>query len=100
MRILTAVLLSVLVALQYRLWLGEGGVVELRRIEGQIAEQKVQNEELRARNRALAAEVRDLKNGLDAIEARARAQLGMVGADETFYRVIEPDDARGRAKPE
>jgi len=97
---LTAVLLTLLVALQYRLWLGAGGVVELRRIESQIAEQKAQNEALRARNRALAAEVRDLKNGLDAIEARARAQLGMIGADETFYRVIERDDDQGRAPPE
>jgi cell division protein FtsB len=89
--------LVLFIGLQYRLWLADGGILELRRIEQSITEQKARNEKLRARNRTLAAEVRDLKNGLDAIEARARAELGMVGENETFYRVVEAKRGRGEA---
>ncbi|MDZ7749550.1 MAG: cell division protein FtsB [Halofilum sp. (in: g-proteobacteria)] len=92
MRALVAVLLALLVVLQYRLWLAEGGLVEVHRLEQQVAAQAARNERLRERNRALAAEVRDLKQGLDAVEARARAELGMVREGETFYQVVEPAD--------
>lgn len=94
LRILISVLLVLLVALQYRLWFTDGGLLEVRRLHAAIAEQRERNAALRARNEALAAEVSDLKQGLDAIEARARAELGMVGADETFYWVVSPDDGR------
>lgn len=83
-------LLCLLLVLQYRLWFAEGGLVEVHRLKEQVAEQRARNERLRERNRALAAEVRDLKQGLDAVEARARSELGMVREGETFYQVVEP----------
>lgn len=92
MRLVIAVLLVLLLGLQYRLWLADGGLVEVHRLEQRIAAQQARNERLRERNRALAAEVRDLKQGLDAVEARARAELGMVREGETFYQVVEPRD--------
>ncbi|PSQ91811.1 MAG: cell division protein FtsB [Proteobacteria bacterium SW_6_67_9] len=70
LRILISVLLVLLVALQYRLWFTDGGLLEVRRLHAAIAEQRERNAALRARNEALAAEVSDLKQGLDAIEAR------------------------------
>jgi len=59
-----------------------------------IAEQEAENEELRTRNKALEAEVQNLKKGLDAIEERARSELGMIKEGETFYRVIEPENSQ------
>jgi len=94
LRILIAVLLAVLMGLQYRLWFADGGLLEVRRLNEAIAEQRERNAALRERNEALAAEVRDLKQGLEAVEARARAELGMVGEDETFYRVVSPEGGR------
>lgn len=85
-----AILLVLLLVLQYRLWFGDGSLAEVHRLEQQVERQRVQNQALRERNRALAAEVRDLKSGLDAVEARARSELGMVGEGETFYQVVEP----------
>ena len=99
LRTLIAVLLLVLLALQYRLWFADGGLVEVHRLEEQIDEQKARNARLRERNRALAAEVRDLKQGLDAVEARARSELGMVGKDETFYQVVEPAVGEAGGRP-
>lgn len=90
MRTAITVLVVLLALLQYRLWFADGGLLEVRRLHAQVEEQRQENERLRERNRALAAEVRDLKKGLDAVEARARSELGMVGEDETFYRVVEP----------
>ena len=89
MRVLIAVLVVVLVLLQYRLWVGEGSLAEVAALKAQIAGQKQELSELRVRNQALEAEVRDLKRGLDAIEERARAELGMIKEGETFYQVIE-----------
>lgn len=90
MKSLITILIVVLLVLQYRLWFADGGLAEVHRLGQQVEEQQRQNERLRERNRALAAEVRDLKSGLDAVEARARAELGMVGEGETFYQVVEP----------
>ena len=92
MKTLIAVLLVLFLGLQYRLWFADGGLVDVHRLEERIAAQQAENARLRERNRALAAEVRDLKKGLEAVEARARAELGMVGEGETFYRVVEPAD--------
>lgn len=89
MRWMLAILLGLLIALQYRLWLGDGGVLELRRLEATVAEQKAGNQRLQQRNAALEAEVRDLKTGLDAIEERARSELGMIKEGEVFYQVVE-----------
>lgn len=78
-------LLLMLVFLQYRFWLGEGGYADKRRMQAQLAEQKVEVEKLRARNAALQAEVNDLKSGVAAVEGRARSELGMILPGETFY---------------
>ncbi|MDZ3824210.1 MAG: cell division protein FtsB [Pseudoxanthomonas sp.] len=86
-RVLTLVLLLVIVVLQLRLWGGEGR----RKVDGleqAIAAQRLENERLRARNEALAAEVRNLKEGREAIEERARAELGLVAPGEVFHQVI------------
>jgi cell division protein FtsB len=88
MRVLIAVLLALLVVLQYRLWFGAGGLNEVRHLREEITHQRNENELLGERNRTLVAEVQDLKQGTAAIEERARTDLGMVGAGETFYQVI------------
>lgn len=75
--------------LQYTLWVGDKGLVELWRLEKTIASTKQENEGLRQRNATLQAEVVDLKSGLDAIEERARSELGMIRQDEIFFQVIE-----------
>jgi cell division protein FtsB len=84
------VLAGLLVLLQGRLWLSAGGLRELRALEREVAAQSEINAGSAARNEALAGEVRDLKQGLNAAEERARWDLGLVGEDETFYLVIEP----------
>jgi len=89
MKALLAGLVIVPLILQWRLWAGEGGVSELRQLEDQLAAQQSENEALRLRNQMLENEVLDLKTGLDAIEERARSDLGMTREDEIFYRVIE-----------
>ena len=83
-------LLVVLVGvLQYRLWIGDGSFEELYELRDQIADYRTEVERLQARNLALAAEVRDLKTGMDAIEDRARSELGMIRRGEVFLQVIE-----------
>lgn len=94
MRVLAVVLAALLVAIQYPLWLGKGGWVRVWEIDRQLAAQKGKNAELAARNAALDAEVRDLKEGLDAIEERARYELGMVRQDEIFFQIVKPGTAR------
>lgn len=88
MKWLAAALLVVVVLLQYRIWLSEDGFRELRRLEGSVAMQRAENAGLVERNRQLAAEVRDLKNGMQALEERARTELGMIAGNETFYQVV------------
>ncbi len=84
-----AVLMGLLVLVQYQLWFSDGGVPEVVRLREAVAEQRAENERLRQRNEALAANVRDLKNGLTAVEERARRELGMIGENEVFYQVVE-----------
>lgn len=91
MKALVYALLALLLALQYPLWFGNSSAVSLWRLQREIAVQKAENARLQERNAALEAEVLDLKNGLAAIEERARSELGMVRKDETFYQVIEQD---------
>jgi cell division protein FtsB len=79
---------ALLAMLQFRLWLGAGGLNEVAHLRQQISQQRGENELLMERNRTLAAEVADLKQGTAAIEERARTDLGMVGTGETFYQVI------------
>jgi cell division protein FtsB len=90
MKWLAAALLVVVVLLQYRIWISDNGVRELSRLETAVAAQRADNEQLGERNRQLAAEVRDLKNGMAALEERARSDLGMIASNETFYQVVPP----------
>ena len=95
MRPLAAVLAALVLLLQYPLWLGKGGWLRVWDLDRQVQAQNDQNAKLRLRNEALDAEVRDLKQGLDALEERARYELGMVGYEETFFQLVpRPSDAR------
>jgi len=96
MRALAFTLAALLLLIQYPLWLGKGGWVRAWDIDGQLASQKVRNDALQARNEALDAEVRDLKQGLEAIEERARFELGMVRQDEVFFQIVDRPPERGR----
>ena len=89
MRILTIVFAALIVLLQYPLWLGKGGWLRVWEIDRQVTAQKNGKAQLRVRNDALDAEVRDLKQGYDAIEERARYELGMIKQDEIFFHVLE-----------
>ncbi|MGH8697614.1 MAG: cell division protein FtsB [Burkholderiales bacterium] len=91
-----ALILGVLVVLiQYPLWLGKGGWLRVWDSDRQLASQKAKNEMLQARNEALDAEVRDLKQGYEAIEEQARFEFGMVRKDEVFFQIVDPNP-RGR----
>ncbi len=92
MRWLIWLLLVLLLVLQYRLWVGDGSLAEVWDLYQQVEAQKEENHLLRERNQALDAEVKDLKQGLEAIEERAREELGMIRDDEVFYQIIEPAD--------
>ncbi len=91
MRWLLIALVLILAALQYRLWVGEGSLGEITLLRRQIGEQHAEIDRLKARNRALQAEVEDLKRGLEAIEERARAEMGMVKEGEVFFQIVEPE---------
>lgn len=88
MKLINLILIVLLVMLQYRLWAGQGSIVEVRELEARKAMQLEENQKLEERNLSLGAEVLDLKQGLEAIEERARSEMGMIGSDETFFRII------------
>ena len=88
MKWLAAALAVAVILLQYRVWFSPDGVREVVRLRGAVAAQRAQNDQLAERNRQLAAEVRDLKTGMDALEERARSDLGMIARNETFYQVV------------
>ncbi|MEW7980700.1 MAG: cell division protein FtsB [gamma proteobacterium symbiont of Phacoides pectinatus] len=96
MRLLIATLVLLLLVLQYRLWVGEGSLAEVHLLKREIAAQQDELATLRERNRALEAEVLDLKQGLQAIEERARSELGMIREGEIFYQVVTPDGGEAR----
>jgi len=100
MRALIAVLLVMFLVLQFKLWFGDGGLIEVRELRRAITAQQEENAHLRERNAALEAEVTDLRHGLAAIEERARSELGMVIQGETFFQLVEdpPTPAPGREK--
>jgi len=89
MKILVPVILLLIAHFQYRLWLGDGSLKETRAYQQRLAELKRLGEEKRQRNEKLIAEVMDLQNGQEAIEERAREDLGMIRPEETFFQVIE-----------
>lgn len=94
MKIVFYVLAGLLLVLQYPLWLGDGGILALWKLKQEISVQKLENSSLKERNLALEAEVRDLKEGYEALEERARAELGMVRRGETLYQIIERADGK------
>jgi len=89
-RALIGLLLVLMLVLQYRLWVGQGSLAEVSALKRDMAEQKVDIERLKSRNQALRAEVDGLKRGLDAVEALARSELGMIRDGETFYQIPPP----------
>lgn len=97
MRILALVLAVLILVLQYPMWLGKGGWLRVRELDRQVEAQRQVNSELKARNAALDADVRDLKQGFEAVEERARADLGMIRQDEVFFQL--PDAAATAASP-
>lgn len=88
MRVVTYILLALLLLLQYPLWLGKGSWLKVWDMGQQVQAQKQINEQTQKRNAALDAEVRDLKRGTDAVEERARSELGMVKQGEIFFQVV------------
>ncbi|MBA6340882.1 cell division protein FtsB [Colwellia sp. MB02u-10] len=92
MRLITAVLLLFLVLLQYRLWFGKNSVPDYLALEEEVTRQLANNNKLKQRNKLLYADTDDLKSGTEAIEERARHELGLIKQGETFFRVIPNDD--------
>jgi cell division protein FtsB len=97
MKWFVGILLLILVLLQSRLWFSDSSLIQVWRLEDAVEEQLKENEQLRERNRALEAEVIDLKTGTEAIEERARSELGMIKKGETFYQTIEKSPASQEA---
>jgi len=83
------VLLVLFIWVQYKIWLQEGGIPEVLQLQKEVAIEQVQVEKLQERNQSLDAEVKDLKKGLEAIEERARSEMGMIKQGEIYYQVIE-----------
>jgi cell division protein FtsB len=90
MRAVTVILFIILILLQFKLWLGEGGYTEVTRLETRVNAQQLQNDEMLQRNAELQAEVEDLRERLEAVEERARNELGLIKPDEKFYQVVPP----------
>jgi cell division protein FtsB len=88
MRIFAAILAVMLILLQGRLWLSDRGMREVAGLQAAVDAQRVANKSQGGRNRQLGAEVANLRGGLTALEERARSELGMVAASETFYQVV------------
>ncbi len=91
MKKIAFVLLTLLIWLQYKIWLQDGGVPEVLQLQQEVEQVKGEVQQLQERNASLDAEVKDLKKGLDAIEERARSEMGMIKEGEVYYQVIEPD---------
>ncbi len=88
MKVLSLVLVALIALIQYPLWLGKGSWFRVWEVDQQIKSQREKNAMLQTRNNTLDAEVRDLKQGLEAIEERARSELGMIRQDEIFFQII------------
>jgi cell division protein FtsB len=95
-KFVTLALVALIALLQHPLWLGKGSWLRVWEVDQQVRAQRETNQKLALRNAALDAEVRDLKQGLDAIEERARSELGMIKRDEIFFQIL---DERQTAKP-
>ncbi len=91
MKIIAFVLLTLFIWLQYKIWLQDGGIPEVVQLQDEVEEVKTEVQKLQERNLSLDAEVKDLKKGLDAIEERARSEMGMIKEGEVYYQVIESE---------
>lgn len=91
MKIIAFVLLVLLIWLQYKIWLQDGGIPEVIQLQQEVEAVKTEVQQLQERNSSLDAEVKDLKKGLDAIEERARSEMGMIKESEVYYQVIESE---------
>ncbi len=89
MKILLSVIFLLIILLQYRLWYGDGGIEEIKAYQQRLDDLQAQVEEKKERNEALYAEVEDLRKGQEAVEERARDELGMIKEGETFFQVLE-----------
>lgn len=89
MRSIVVILLLAFVGLQYKLWVGYGSIMQWRQLENKIAAQHNENKKLALRNRAIEADIMELKSGEQALEEQARFELGMVKEDEIYYQFIE-----------
>lgn len=89
MRILGGILAALIVLVQYPLWLGKGGWLRVWEVDRQLETQRGHNQQLQVRNQSLDAEVQDLKQGVDALEERARYELGMIKSNEVFFQIVE-----------
>jgi len=89
MKIITLILIVLLLLLQYPLWLGRGGWLKVQDLHRQVAAEQQINQKTQMRNGLLDAEVRDLKQGTEAIEERARSELGMIKSDEVFFQILD-----------
>lgn len=101
LRVVAALLIVLLLVLQYTLWMGDGGYRDVAWLNKQVAAQKAENQSMDKRNKALAAEVQNLKQGQQAIEERARSELGLIKPGEVFYQVAGPasSTSSGRHDP-
>jgi cell division protein FtsB len=93
-RILACIFVLLIVALQFPMWLGKGGWLQVREYDRQVKQQQALNAGLKARNDALDADVRDLKSGFEANEERARSELGMIRHDEVMFQLQPAGSAR------
>ena len=89
MKVITTFFLILLILLQYRLWFGNGSLNEVHQLQDKISKIEQEKESLKERNFSLAAEVHDLKHGYEAIEERARSEMGMIKDGEIFYRIVD-----------
>ncbi|ARN72751.1 cell division protein FtsB [Oceanicoccus sagamiensis] len=94
MRWILTLLVVILIGLQYRLWFGQGSWEQIVSLERELEQQHLVNQRLRDRNQVLENEVRDLKNGLESVEERARSELGLIKEGETFYLLIDKEKKR------
>jgi len=88
MRVVSIILLIFLIMLQYRLWFGKNSVPDYLALKEEVNRQSADNEKLKQRNKILYADIDDLKSGVEAIEERARNELGLIKEGETFFRII------------
>lgn len=99
MKYLAYTFAALILAIQYPLWMGKGSWLKVWEFSRQVDQQKEKNIQLAVRNAGLDAEVRDLKQGIDAVEERARVEMGMIKPDEVFFQVIDKNKNAAAAKP-